>query len=201
MPDFGLRRAQSSREFSRAAAAGFPQPNSPKTAPFRRKGAVFDSRTRRRPVLFLLNRATTSPRLVPLMRSADQKTLRAPKPPPMPPDRKAICIRILEPLGRPTIAPRFIVGKIGDRAPRVPAGTTEFWLPAMQRVCRPCRGLTIIFRILHPTMNRWAILFRPKGSGTDSDAGCHAHGFAWACLGTPNGFACPRRAVGMAPEK
>ena len=98
----------------------------------------------------------------------------------MPPDRKAICIRILEPLGRPTIAPRFIVGKIGDRAPRVPAGTTEFWLPAMQRVCRPCRGLTIIFRILHPTMNRWAILFRPKGSGTDSDA-----------------EACPRLCVGM----
>ena len=50
-----------------------------------------------------------------------------------------------EPLGRPTIAPRFIVGKMGDRAPRVPAGTTEFWLPALQRVCRPCRGLTIIF--------------------------------------------------------
>ncbi len=30
-------------------------------------------------------------------------------------------------------------------------------------------------------------------------AGCHAHGSAWACLRTSNGFARPRKAVGVAP--
>ena len=30
--------------------------------------------------------------------------------------------------------------------------------------------------------------------------GCHAHGFEWACLGTPRGSTCPPKAVGMAPN-
>src|SRR6187402_3410131 len=30
-------------------------------------------------------------------------------------------------------------------------------------------------------------------------AGCHAHGFAWACERESRGKPCPRKAVGMAP--
>jgi len=34
----------------------------------------------------------------------------------------------------------------------------------------------------------------------DVDAGCYAHGSAWACLArTRDRVPCPRRAVGMAP--
>ncbi len=37
-------------------------------------------------------------------------------------------------------------------------------------------------------------------ASTSPDDGCHAHGSAWACLRASNGFARPRKAVGVAPE-